>query len=295
MITVLNFIAFWTVQFKYSCNKLFPWPVTSPLLTVLTVSAGQCGGWSARASAFMLTVSFITNVPRNDLFTDTSARPRTVTEVNTAMFRLMEAIPLLNTMHGPAIKSSIGSLTTEATLTDTVPYLLILGLATGILIVINKDVVASTTTPMFDLRTRSITKFTIALLSLITEATLTGSAIYFYKVAATAPQLITEVRLNTAEAITASVTKHTLDPLTDAKPGLLTALMLTYVSTETALTKAALTFVNRARPSVKNILVSLIKSLNTEVEVKFHAAAAVNCSATSAAATNQAALLTKNY
>ena len=286
MITVLNFIAFWTVQFKYSCNKLFPWPVTSPLLTLLTVSAGQCGGWSARASAFMLTVSVVTNVPSNDLFTDTSARPCTVTEVNTAMFRLMEAIPLLNTMHGPAVKSSIGSLTTEATLT---------GLATGVLIVINKAVVASATTPMFDLRTRSITKFTIALLSLITEATLTGSAIYFYKVAATAPQLITEVRLNTAEAITASVTKHTLDPLTDAKPGLLTALMLTYVSTETALTKAALTFVNRARPSVKNILVSLIKSLNTEVEVKFHAAAAVNCCATSAAATNQAALLTKNY
>ena len=286
MITVLNFIAFWTVQFKYSCNKLFPWPVTSPFLTVLTVSAGQCCGWGARASAFMLTVSVVTNVPSNDLFTDTSARPRTVTEVNTAMFRLMEAIPLLNTMHGPAVKSSIGSLTTEATLT---------GLATGVLIVINKAVVASATTPMFDLRTRSITKFTIALLSLITEATLTGSAIYFYKVAATAPQLITEVRLNTAEAITASVTKHTLDPLTDAKPGLLTALMLTYVSTETALTKAALTFVNRARPSVKNILVSLIKSLNTEVEVKFHAAAAVNCSATSAAATNQAALLTNNY
>ena len=286
MITVLNFIAFWTVQFKYSCNKLFPWPVTSPFLTVLTVSAGQCCGWSARASAFMLTVSVVTNVPSNDLFTDTSARPCTVTEVNTAMFRLMEAIPLLNTMHGPAVKSSIGSLTTEATLT---------GLATGVLIVINKAVVASATTPMFDLRTRSITKFTIALLSLITEATLTGSAIYFYKVAATAPQLITEVRLNTAEAITASVTKHTLDPLTDAKPGLLTALMLTYVSTETALTKAALTFVNRARPSVKNILVSLIKSLNTEVEVKFHAAAAVNCSATSAAATNQAALLTNNY
>ena len=282
MISVFKITGFWTLQLANSCI-LFPCSVTS---LPLTMSSTRCGGCGALASAFMLTVSVVTNVPSNDLFTDTSARPCTVTEVNTAMFRLMEAIPLLNTMHGPAVKSSIGSLTTEATLT---------GLATGVLIVINKAVVASATTPMFDLRTRSITEFTIALLSLITEATLTGSAIYFYKVAATAPQLITEVRLNTAEAITASVTKHTLDPLTDAKPGLLTALMLTYVSTETALTKAALTFVNRARPSVKNILVSLIKSLNTEVEVKFHAAAAVNCSATSAAATNQAALLTNNY
>ena len=75
MITVLNFIAFWTLQLK-----LFPWPVTSPLLTV---SSGRCGGWGALAYAFMLTGSFATNVPRSVLFTVTSARPRTVTEVNT--------------------------------------------------------------------------------------------------------------------------------------------------------------------------------------------------------------------
>ena len=75
MITVLNFIAFWTLQLK-----LFPWPVTSPLLTV---SSGQCGGWGALAYAFMLTGSFATNVPRSVLFTVTSARLRTVTEVNT--------------------------------------------------------------------------------------------------------------------------------------------------------------------------------------------------------------------
>ena len=68
MITVLNFIAFWTLQLK-----LFPWPVTSSLLTVS----------SALAYAFMLTGSFATNVLQDDLFTVTSDRPRTVNEVNT--------------------------------------------------------------------------------------------------------------------------------------------------------------------------------------------------------------------
>ena len=53
MIIVLNFIAFWTLQLK-----LFPWPVTSPLLTV---SSGRCGGWGALAYVFMLTGSFATN------------------------------------------------------------------------------------------------------------------------------------------------------------------------------------------------------------------------------------------
>ena len=75
MITVLNFIAFWTLQLK-----LFPWPVTSPLLTV---SSGRCGGWGALAYAFMLTGSFATNVLPSVLFTVTSARLRTVTEVDT--------------------------------------------------------------------------------------------------------------------------------------------------------------------------------------------------------------------
>ena len=70
MIIVLNFIAFWTLQLKYNCNKLFPWPVTSPLLTV---SSGRCGGWSALASAFMLTGSFATTVPRGVLFTATAS------------------------------------------------------------------------------------------------------------------------------------------------------------------------------------------------------------------------------
>ena len=53
MIIVLNFIAFWTLQLK-----LFPWPVTSPLLTV---SSGRCGGWGALAYAFMLSGGFATN------------------------------------------------------------------------------------------------------------------------------------------------------------------------------------------------------------------------------------------
>ena len=75
MITVLNFIAFWTLQLK-----LFPWPVTSSLLTV---SSGRYGGWGAPAYAFMLTGSFATNVLQDDLFTVTSDRPRTVNEVNT--------------------------------------------------------------------------------------------------------------------------------------------------------------------------------------------------------------------
>ena len=116
---------------------------------------------------------------------------------------------LLNTMHGSAVKSSIGSLTTEATLTGC-------GLATGVLFAINKGLVASDIAPMFDLRTHSIAGLMTALLSLATEATLTGTAVYLYKVAATAPQLITGVGLNTAEAIAASFTKPTLDPLTDA-------------------------------------------------------------------------------
>ena len=187
-----------------------------------------------------------------------------------------------------------------STLTGTGPYLfmeaaIMLGLATRVLIVITEAVVASATTPMVNLRTRSITGLMTALLSLVTEATLTGTAVYLYKVAATAPQLITGVGLNTAEAIAASFTKPTLDPLTDAEPGLLTALVLTYVSTDTALTRAALTFVNTARPSVGNIIITPIKFLNTEAKVKLHAAAAVNCCATSAAAANQAALLTRYY
>ena len=187
-----------------------------------------------------------------------------------------------------------------STLTGTGPYLfmeaaIMLGLADRVLIAITEAVVASVTTPMVDLRTRSITGLITALLSLVTEAVLTGTNIFLYKVAATVPQLITGVRLNTSEAIAASVTKPTLDPLTDTKPGLLTALVLTYVSTDTALTRAALTFVNTARPSVGHIIMTPIKSLNTEADVKLHAAATVNYCATFAAAANQAVLLTRNY
>ena len=83
MITVLNFIAFWTLQLKYNCNKLselFPWPVTSPLLTV---SSGRCGGWSALASAFMLTVSFAAAEPRGVLFTATAPGPTTLSMLRT--------------------------------------------------------------------------------------------------------------------------------------------------------------------------------------------------------------------
>ena len=200
---------------------------------------------------------------------------------------------LLNTMHGPAVKSSIGSLTTEATLTGC-------GLATGVLFAINKGLVASDIAPMFDLRTHSIAPMfdlqthsiaglMTALLSVATEATITGTAIYPYTVAAAAPKLTTGVNLKCA-----SGTKPTLDPLTDAKPGLPTALMLTYVSTETALTRA-LSFVNTARPSVGHIIMTPIKSLNTEADVKLHAAATVNYCATFAAAANQAVLLTRNY
>ena len=61
MMTALNFTAFWTLQLKYNCNRLselFPWPVTSSLLTV---SSGRYGGWGAPAYAFMLTGSFATN------------------------------------------------------------------------------------------------------------------------------------------------------------------------------------------------------------------------------------------
>ena len=206
---------------------------------------------------------------------------------------LTTVVEAVNCFINEALQCFITSVS-ASTLTETGLYLFmkaafILGLATRVLIVITEAIIASDIAPMFDLRTHSIAGLMTALLSLATEATLTGTAIYPYKVAATAPQLITGVNLKCA-----SVTKPTLDPLTDAKPGLPTALMLTYVSTETALTRA-LTFVNTARPSVGNIIITPIKFLNTEAKVKLHAAAAVNCCATSAAAANQAALLTRYY
>ena len=83
MITVLNFIAFWTLQLKYNCNRLselFPWLVTGPLLTV---SSGRCGGWSALAYAFMLTGGFATDMPRGILFTATASGPSTLSMLRT--------------------------------------------------------------------------------------------------------------------------------------------------------------------------------------------------------------------
>ena len=78
MMTALNFTAFWTLQLKYNCNRLselFPWPVTSSLLTV---SSGPCGGWSALASAFMLTGGVATDLPWGVLFTATAPGPSTL-------------------------------------------------------------------------------------------------------------------------------------------------------------------------------------------------------------------------
>ena len=75
MIIVLNFIAFWTLQLK-----LFPWPITSLLLTV---SSARCGGWGALDYAFMLTGSFATTVPRGVLFTATAPGPTTLSMLRT--------------------------------------------------------------------------------------------------------------------------------------------------------------------------------------------------------------------
>ena len=284
MISVFKITGFWTLQLANSCI-LFPCSVTSP---PLTMSSTRCGGCGALASAFMLTVSLVTNVPQDNLLTVTSARPRSVSEVNTDRFKqLMEAALLLSTIHGP--DSFIGGLTTETTLTGTVSYIVMaaavmfkLATATVVMFSFVKAAVASATEHMFYPKKDAKPGPLTTLLRLAIEAALARFALALSRVAAAALYLIIGVGLNIVEATAASVTKPTLDPRTDVKPQPFNAML-------------GVSIAGRTVPSIGYTTVALTTYFNTTAVLKPHTAATDSSSASYAAAVDQAGPLTQHY
>ena len=242
------------------------------------MSSTRCGGCGALASAFMLTVSLVTNVPQDNLLTVTSARPRSVSEVKTDGFKqLMEAALLLSTIHGP--DSFIGGLTTETTLTGTVPYIF---MAAAVMFSFVEAAVASATEHMFYPKKDAKPGPLTTLLRLAIEAALARFALALSRVAAAALYLIIGVGLNIVEATAASVTKPTLDPRT-------------YVKLQPFNATLWVSITGRAVPSIGYTTVALTTYFNTTAVLKPHTAATDSSSASYAAAVDQAGPLTQHY